>query len=104
MNQPLFDYLFGASHCATCRYAGAQHAQIHLECRYAGRPDQLRAGRRDRRQGTDLTTEDTESTENEREKIVYRRFSRPSLCSLCPLWLIRTFSLLGGDPSLRKRV
>ena len=38
MNQPLFDYLFGASHCATCRYAGAQHAQIHLECRYAGRP------------------------------------------------------------------
>ena len=38
MNQTLFDHLYADSHCATCRWAGAAHAQIHLECRFAGHP------------------------------------------------------------------
>lgn len=38
MNQVLFDHLYAASHCAGCRWAGPQHAQIHLECRFAGYP------------------------------------------------------------------
>lgn len=38
MAQPLFDHFFAASHCAHCRWAGPRHAQIHLECRFAGHP------------------------------------------------------------------
>ncbi len=38
MNRPLFDHLYAASHCAHCRWAGTQHAQIHVECRFAGWP------------------------------------------------------------------
>lgn len=38
MNQALFDHFFAASHCAHCRWAGREHAQIHLECRFAGYP------------------------------------------------------------------
>ena len=38
MNQILFEHLFGASHCAGCRWSGPQHAQIHAECRFAGHP------------------------------------------------------------------
>jgi hypothetical protein len=38
MNQPLFEHFYGASHCARCRWSGPEHAQIHLECRYAGHP------------------------------------------------------------------
>jgi hypothetical protein len=40
-------------------------------------------------EGYGFTTEDTESTENEGEKIInqsFLSFSRSSLCSLCPLW------------------
>src|SRR4051794_19603296 len=38
MSQPLFEHFYGASHCAGCRWAGPAHAQIHLECRFAGWP------------------------------------------------------------------
>ncbi len=38
MNRPLFDHLYAASHCAHCRWAGPLHAQIHLECQFAGHP------------------------------------------------------------------
>lgn len=38
MNQPLFEHFYGASHCARCRWSGPEHAQIHLECRFAGHP------------------------------------------------------------------
>ncbi len=38
MNQPLFDYFYGESHCARCRWAGPAHEQIHRECRFAGYP------------------------------------------------------------------
>lgn len=38
MNRPLFDHFYAASHCARCRWAGSQHAQIHLECQFAGHP------------------------------------------------------------------
>jgi len=38
MNRPLFDHLYAAGHCARCRWAGPQHAQIHLECQFAGYP------------------------------------------------------------------
>lgn len=38
MNQVLFEHLYGASHCARCRWAGPRHAQIHAECRFAGHP------------------------------------------------------------------
>ena len=38
MNEPLFEHFYGASHCAGCRWAGPEHAQIHLECRFAGWP------------------------------------------------------------------
>lgn len=38
MNQPLFEHFYGASYCARCRWAGPEHAQIHLECRFAGHP------------------------------------------------------------------
>ena len=38
MNPVLFEHLFAVSHCANCRWSGPAHAQIHLECRYAGWP------------------------------------------------------------------
>ncbi len=38
MDQQLFDHFFAASHCARCRWAGPEHAQVHLECRFAGYP------------------------------------------------------------------
>jgi hypothetical protein len=38
MNRPLFDHLYAASYCARCRWAGPEHAQIHLECQFAGYP------------------------------------------------------------------
>ena len=38
MSEALFDHFYAASHCATCRWAGAAHGQIHLECRFAGHP------------------------------------------------------------------
>jgi hypothetical protein len=38
MNPTLFDHFYGASHCARCRWSGPEHAQIHLECRFAGWP------------------------------------------------------------------
>ena len=38
MSQPLFEHFYSASHCARCRWAGPEHAQIHLECRFAGHP------------------------------------------------------------------
>ncbi|MGI8475470.1 MAG: hypothetical protein ACR2OO_03755 [Thermomicrobiales bacterium] len=37
MDPRLFDHFFAAS-CACCRWRGPEHRQIHLECRYAGRP------------------------------------------------------------------
>ena len=38
MNEALFTHFFAASHCARCRWSGPAHAQIHLECRFAGHP------------------------------------------------------------------
>ena len=38
MDQGLFDHFFAASHCARCRWRGAEHTQIHFECRFAGHP------------------------------------------------------------------
>ena len=38
MDQGLFDHFFAESHCARCRWRGPAHAQIHLECRFAGHP------------------------------------------------------------------
>jgi hypothetical protein len=38
MDRQLFDYFFALSHCARCAYRGAQHAQIHSECHFAGYP------------------------------------------------------------------
>ena len=38
MNATLFDHFYGESHCARCRWAGPEHAQVHLECRFAGWP------------------------------------------------------------------
>lgn len=38
MGEPLFAALFGASHCAHCRWRGEEFAAFHRECRYAGRP------------------------------------------------------------------
>lgn len=38
MSAPLFEHFYGASHCARCRWSGPAHAQIHLECRFAGWP------------------------------------------------------------------
>ena len=34
----LFAHLFAATHCESCAWRGPQHAQIHRECHYAGRP------------------------------------------------------------------
>ena len=38
MDRRLFDHFFADSHCARCRWAGPQHAQVHLECHFAGHP------------------------------------------------------------------
>ena len=38
MAPDLFAHLFAASHCESCAWRGPQHAQIHRECHYAGRP------------------------------------------------------------------
>jgi hypothetical protein len=38
MDQRLFDHFFALTHCARCRYRGAEHAQIHAECHFAGHP------------------------------------------------------------------
>ena len=38
MAEPLFDALFGETFCSKCRWQGPAHAQVHRECRYAGRP------------------------------------------------------------------
>jgi hypothetical protein len=38
MAEPLFQALFAADYCARCRWQGADYAQIHRECRYAGHP------------------------------------------------------------------
>ena len=38
MAEPLFKALFAESHCAQCRWRAPEHAQVHRECRYAGRP------------------------------------------------------------------
>ncbi len=38
MAEPLFEALFAASYCSRCRWQGTEHAQVHRECHYAGRP------------------------------------------------------------------
>jgi hypothetical protein len=38
MNPILFDHFYGTTHCARCRWSDPTHAQIHLECRFAGWP------------------------------------------------------------------
>lgn len=38
MDARLFEHFWGLSHCARCRYQGAQHAQVRAECHYAGYP------------------------------------------------------------------
>jgi hypothetical protein len=38
MAQPLFDHFFAESHCAGCRWRGAEFAPFHRECRFAGHP------------------------------------------------------------------
>ncbi len=38
MAEPLFRHFFQADFCDRCRWRGAEHEQIHRECRYAGRP------------------------------------------------------------------
>ena len=38
MAEPLFAYFYGVTHCARCRWHGPEHAQVHRECHYAGRP------------------------------------------------------------------
>lgn len=38
MDERLFAYFFGESHCAHCRWRGPEHRQIHLECWFAGHP------------------------------------------------------------------
>ena len=38
MAADLFAHLFAATHCEGCTWRGPQHAQIHRECHYAGRP------------------------------------------------------------------
>jgi len=38
MAPDLFAHLFAATHCEGCTWRGPQHAQIHRECHYAGRP------------------------------------------------------------------
>jgi hypothetical protein len=38
MAEPLFRYLYHASHCDNCRWKAAENAQIHRECHFAGHP------------------------------------------------------------------
>lgn len=38
MAEPLFAHLFGASHCARCRWRDDRYAAFHRECRFAGHP------------------------------------------------------------------
>jgi hypothetical protein len=38
MAEPLFRYFFESGYCRRCRWRGSEHAQIHRECHYAGRP------------------------------------------------------------------
>ena len=38
MAAELFAHFYDASHCDHCAWRGPRHAQIHLECHYAGRP------------------------------------------------------------------
>lgn len=38
MDQRLFEHLFRLTHCSRCRFRGAEHAQIHSECHFAGYP------------------------------------------------------------------
>jgi len=38
MAEPLFAWFYAESACATCRWRGPEHAQLHLECRFAGYP------------------------------------------------------------------
>lgn len=38
MDERLFDYLYGRSHCDRCVYRGPTFAQIHAECYFAGHP------------------------------------------------------------------
>jgi hypothetical protein len=38
MAEPLFRYFFESGYCRRCRWRGPEHAQIHRECHYAGRP------------------------------------------------------------------
>ena len=38
MAEPLFRHFFAAAYCDRCRWRGAEHEQIHRECRFAGHP------------------------------------------------------------------
>jgi len=38
MDRRLFDHFFRLTHCARCRYRGAEFEQIHSECHFAGHP------------------------------------------------------------------
>jgi hypothetical protein len=38
MAEPLFRLFYAAGYCSSCRWRGAEHAQIHRECHYAGHP------------------------------------------------------------------
>ncbi len=38
MAEPLFRHFFQAEFCDRCRWRGPEHAQIHRECHFAGRP------------------------------------------------------------------
>ena len=38
MAEPLFRHFFAAGFCDRCRWRGAEHDQVHRECRFAGRP------------------------------------------------------------------
>ena len=38
MAEPLFRHFFAADYCDRCRWRGAEHEQIHRECRFAGHP------------------------------------------------------------------
>jgi len=38
MDEGLFRHFFAADFCDRCRWRGAEHEQIHRECRFAGHP------------------------------------------------------------------
>lgn len=38
MAEPLFQALYGDTHCAKCRWQAQEHAQIRRECHFAGHP------------------------------------------------------------------